>query len=59
MAKKKKSSTNLEGENRLTSDCVNCKYGKLTENKKILCKNSGKFYMYGQRIMCGNYEEVK
>lgn len=57
MAKKKNAA--LMGDNRLTSDCVNCEYGKLTQNKKISCRKKNKFMMYGARIVCDSFEENK
>ena len=59
MAKKKSKVISGAENNRLTSDCVHCEYGKLTEDKKIMCKKQSKFFMYGKRIVCDDYKEKK
>lgn len=39
-----------------TRECPKCKYGCLTEEKKIQCDLKNKEMFYGKRIVC---EEVK
>ena len=39
-------------ETMLTNDCLKCKYGSLTNDKRVHCEYTNKTMIYGKRIVC-------